>query len=324
MKALVRDEYGIEHIEVRDVDQPAPAAGEVLVRVRAASINPADWYTAAGPIFARFDNGLRRPKSNRLGTDFAGTVEGVGKDVTRFRVGDDVFGARTGALAEYVAVPEDRAIASKPADTRFEEAGGAGIAAVTALQGLRDKGEVRPGQRVLITGSSGGVGTFAVQIAKALGAEVTAVCSTPNVEMVRSLGADRVVDYRRDDFTRGGERFDLIVDIASTRSWNETRRVLEPDAKLVLVGAPKGRRALGPLRQIARMFVGGRLRGSQKVVFYIAKLTNSDINAMRELLESGKVRTVVDRTYPLSEAADAFRYLGEGHARGKVVVTAEA
>ena len=324
MKAVVRDEYGIEHIEVRDVGQPAPAAGEVLVRVRAASINPADWYTAAGPIFARFDNGLRRPKSNRLGTDFAGTVEAVGKDVAQFRVGDDVFGAWTGALAEYVAVPEDRAIASKPAGTTFEEAGGVGIAAVTALQGLRDKAEVRSGQRVLITGASGGVGTFAVQIAKTLGAEVTAVCSTPNVEMVRSLGADRVIDYRREDFTRCGERFDLIVDIASTHSWSETRRVLEPDAKLVLVGAPKGKRALGPLRQIARMYVGGRLRGSQKALFYIAKLTNADINAMRELVEAGKVTPVVDRTYPLSDTADAFRYLGEGHARGKIVVTVGA
>jgi NADPH:quinone reductase-like Zn-dependent oxidoreductase len=324
MKAVVRDEYGIDHLELRDIEEPAPGAGEVLVRVRAAAINPADWYTAAGPIFARVANGLRRPKSNRLGTDFAGTVEAVGKDVTRFRVGDDVFGARTGALAEYVTVPEDRAIASKPANTTFEEAAGVGIAAVTALQGLRDKGEVRPGQTVLITGASGGVGTFAVQIAKALGAEVTAVCSTPNVEMVRSLGADRVIDYTRDDFTRGDKPYDLILDIASTHSWGEARRVLKPNATLVLVGAPKGKRALGPLRQIARIFLAGRLRGSQKVVFYVAKLTNADINAMRELLESGKVKTVVDRTYPLSEAADAFRYFGEGHARGKVVVTVGA
>jgi NADPH:quinone reductase-like Zn-dependent oxidoreductase len=320
MKAIVRDRYGIEHIELREVEQPAPAAGEVLVRVRAASINPADWYTAAGPIFARVANGLRRPKSNRLGTDFAGTVEALGRGVTRFRVGDDVFGGRTGALAEYVTVPEDRVIAAKPANTTFEEAGGVGIAALTALQGLRDKAEVQRGQKVLVTGASGGVGSFAVQIAKALGAHVTAVCSTPNVELVRSLGADHVIDYTRQDFTRGEARYDLIFDIASTHSWAESRRVLKPDAKLVMVGAPKGERVLGPLVQIGRMAVAGRLRGSQRVVFFIAKLNKADINVMRELLESGKVKTVVDRTYPLRDARDAFRYLGEGHARGKVVV----
>jgi NADPH:quinone reductase-like Zn-dependent oxidoreductase len=321
MKAVVRDRYGIDALELRDIATPAPADNEVLVRVRAASINPADWYAAEGPIFARVGNGLRRPKDNRVGTDFAGTVEAVGKNVTEFRPGDDVFGARTGALAEYVVVPHDRVIAPKPQNVSFEEAGGVGIAAITALQGLRDKAQVQSGDEVLITGASGGVGTFAVQIAKDLGAEVTAVCSTRNVDQVRSLGPDRVIDYEREDFTRRDERYDVIVDVASTHSWADSRRVLTPDGKLVMVGAPKGKRALGPLRQIARILLAGRMRGSQTVVFFIAKLNNADLNVMRELLESGKVTTVIDRTYPLSEAADAFRYLGEGHARGKIVVT---
>jgi len=324
MKAIVHDRYGLDGLELREIETPAPADNEVLVRVRAASVNPADWYTAIGMLPARFGNGLLKPKNNRLGTDFAGTVEAVGANVTRFRAGDGVFGARTGALAEYVTVPEDRAIAQKPASVTFEEAGGVGIAGITALQGLRDedKGHVHAGDKVLVNGASGGVGTFSVQVAKALGAEVTAVCSTRNVDIARSLGADRVVDYNREDFTRTDERYDLLFDIAGSRSWSESRRVLKPDGMLILVGVggPKHGK-FGPLGHIARIIVAGRLRGSQKVTFFVARLTNANMNTMRELLESGKVRTVVDKTFPLEKTADAFRYLGEGHAQGKIVVT---
>lgn len=320
MKAIVRDSYGLDALELREIETPTPGDNEVLVRVRAASVNPADWYTATGPMIARLANGLRRPKSNRLGTDFAGTVEAIGANVSHFQPGDEVFGARTGALAEYVTVTEDKAIAPKPANVTFEEAGGVGIAAITALQGLRDKGQVQPGQKVLVNGGSGGVGTFALQIAKTLGADVTAVCSTRNVDIARSLGADRVIDYTREDFTRTDERYDVLFDVAGSRSWSECRRVLEQESTLVLVGAPKGG-LLGPLGHIARMVVAGKLRGSQTVTFFIAKLTNADMNVMRELLETGKVRTVVDRTYALAETPEAFRYLGEGHAQGKIVLT---
>jgi NADPH:quinone reductase-like Zn-dependent oxidoreductase len=323
MRAVVRNTYGSPDVlELAEVDKPEPSEGEILVRVRAASVNPADWYTVTGPLVARVASGLRRPKSNRLGTDYAGQVEAVGANVTEFRPGDEVFGGRTGALAEYVAARADRGVVQKPPNVTFEEAAAVPIAALTALQGLRDKGQVQSGQGVLINGASGGVGTFAVQIAKALGAEATAVCSTRNVELVRSLGADRVIDYTREDFTRSGERYDLILDVAGSRSWSELRRVLEPHARLVIVGAPKKAGLLGPLGHIVRLRLAS-LRGSQKAVFFIAKFNKPDMETLRELLESGKVKPVVERRYPLDEVADAFRYLGEGHAHGKLVVTVQ-
>ena len=318
MKAIVRDRYGPPDVlELRELDKPALADNDVLVRVRAASVNPADWYTLTGPFVARIPNGLRKPKSNRLGTDLAGTVEAVGGSVTQFRPGDDVFGARTGALAEYVSVPEDRVLVPKPTNLTFEEAASVPIAAITALQGLRDKARVQAGQRVLVNGASGGVGTYAVQIAKVLGAEVTGVCSTRNVELARSLGADRVIDYTREDFTREDERYDVIFDVAGNRTWADFRRVLKPHATLVVVGAPKSH----PVRHIAKMLLAGRLRGSQKVVFFVAKLNKADLKVLSELLESGKVKSIIDRSYDAKDVADAFRYLGEGHAQGKIVVT---
>jgi NADPH:quinone reductase-like Zn-dependent oxidoreductase len=323
MKAAVRDTYGSpdEVIELREVDKPVPADEELLVRVRAASVNPADWYGVTGTPFAgRVQMGLRRPKERALGVDYAGTVEAVGKDVTQFRPGDEVFGGRNGAFAEYLCAREDRAVVPKPANVTFEQAAAVPIAAITALQGLRDKGHLQPGQKVLINGASGGVGTFAVQIAKALGAEVTGVCSTRNVELVRSLGADHVVDYTQEDFTRSDQRYDLMLDIAGSRSWSECRRVLTPAATLVVVGAPKGNRLLGPLSHVIKVRLAA-VRGSQKVVFFIAKLIKPDMEVLRELLESGKVKPVIDRRYGLSEIADAFRYLGEGHCRAKVVIT---
>jgi NADPH:quinone reductase-like Zn-dependent oxidoreductase len=247
-------------------------------------------------------------------------VEAVGKNVTQFRPGDEVFGGRNGALAEYVCVPEDRTVALKPANVTFEEAAAVPIAGITALQGLRDKGQLEPGQKVLINGASGGVGTFAVQIAKALGAHVTGVCSTRNVELARSLGADHDIDYTREDFTRSDQRYDLLLDVAGSRSWSECKRVLDPHATHVIVGAPKGNSLIGPLSHILKLRLAS-VPSSQKVVFFIAKLNKADMVTLGELLEAGRVKPVIDRRYELSETADAFRYLGAGHARGKVVVT---
>jgi NADPH:quinone reductase-like Zn-dependent oxidoreductase len=322
MKAAVLDRYGSpDVIELREVDKPVPGDDEVLVRVRVASVNPADWYGVTGrPYAARIPMGLLKPKQRVLGVDYAGTVEAVGKNVTQFRPGDEVFGGRNGAFAEYLCAREDRAVVPKPANVTFEEAAAVPIAAITALQGLRDKGQLQPGQKVLINGASGGVGTFAVQIAKALGAEVTGVCSTRNVEMVRSLGADHVVDYTREDFTRADERYDLMLDVAGSRSWSECKRILNPRATLVVVGAPKGNRLLGPLSHVVKVRLAA-LRSSQKVVFFIAKFNKPDMGILQEFLESGKVKPVIDRRYELSEIADAFRYLGEGHCRAKVVIT---
>ena len=324
MKAVVRDRYGAPDavVELREIDRPVAAAGELLVRVRATSVNPADWYGVTGtPYVGRVELGLRKPKERRLGVDFAGTVEAVGKDVTQFRPGDDVFGGRTGAFAEYVCVPEDRAVVAKPAQVTFEQAAAVGVAGLTALQGLRDKGKIQPGKSVLINGASGGVGTFAVQIAKALGAEVTGVCSTRNVELVQSLGADHVVDYTRDDFTRSDRRYDLLLDVAGSRSWSECTRVLKPHARLVIVGAPKGSLLLGPLSHVVALSLGA-LRSSQKAVFFVAKFNKADMLVLQELLEAGTVMPVIDKRYALSEIADAFAYLGEGHAQGKIVITA--
>jgi NADPH:quinone reductase-like Zn-dependent oxidoreductase len=322
MKAAVRDRYGSpEVVEIREIEKPVPADDEVLVRVRAASLNLADWYEVTGrPWVGRAQMGLRKPKSNRLGVDYAGTVEAVGKNVTEFRPGDEVFGGRNGAYADYVCAREDRGVVPKPGNVTFEQAAAVAIAAITALQGLRDKGQIQPGQKVLVNGASGGVGTFAVQIAKALGAEVTGVCSTRNVDMARSLGADHVIDYTQADFTRSDERYDLMLDIAGSRSWSECRRVLTPQATLVLVGGPKTNRMFGPLGHVVKLRLGGLL-ARRKVVFFIAKLNKADMVILRELLEAGKVVPVVERRYELSEIGDALRYMGEGHAQGKIVIT---
>lgn len=320
MKAIMRSTFGSPDVlELRETEQPEVGDDETLVRVRAASVNPADWYGLTGrPYAGRVAMGLRKPKSDRVGTDFAGTVAAVGKDVTHVRPGDEVYGGRSGALAEYVCVRD--AVARKPTNVIFEQAAAVPVAAITALQGLRDKGGLQPGQKVLVNGASGGVGTFAVQIAKALGAEVTGVCSTGNVDLVRSLGADHVVDYTTEDFTRSGRRYDVLLDVAGSRSWSACKRVLEPRATLVIVGAPKGTRLLGPLSRIVRLRLAS-VGSKRKAVFFIAKLNRADLDVLRELIEAGQVTPFVDRTYPLSETAAAFRYLGEGHARGKVVVT---
>jgi len=321
MKALVHDKYGSPQdvLEIEDVETPEAPADGVLVRVRAASLNRLDWYGVKGrPLVGRVSMGFTKPKGREIGVDFAGTVESVGPEVTDLQPGDEVFGGRSGAFAEFV--PAAKAVARKPSNMTFEEASCLAVAGVSALQGLRDKGQVKAGQHVLINGASGGVGTFAVQIAKALGAEVTAVCSTRNVEQSRSLGADHVVDYTREDFTRSDRRYDVILDVAGSRSWRECRRVLKPEGLVVVVGGPSKNPLLGPLGHIGGMVVGSKL-SSGKAVFFIADMNKDDLAFLRGLAEEGKLRSVIERRYPLEDAAEALRYMGEGHVQSKVVIT---
>jgi NADPH:quinone reductase-like Zn-dependent oxidoreductase len=321
MKAAVRERFGRpDVVELREIEAPVPADDEVLVRIHASSINISDWYAVLGrPYVGRASMGLRGPKELRLGTDYAGQVEAVGKDVTQFRPGDEVFGARTGAWAEYVAAKEDRGIVPKPANVTFEEAAAVPVAAITALQAIRDKGQLRPGNKVLVHGASGGVGTFAVSVAKALGGEVTAVCSTKNVEIARSLGADHVVDYTQEDFSRGGERYDLLVDVAGGRSWADYKRVLDPQGTLVIVGGPRKNRLLGPLGGVIRLRLGGML-ARRKVAFFLAQVNKEDMEVLRQLLEAGKLAPVVDRRFALSDIVEGLCYFGEAHPQGKVVI----
>lgn len=304
-------------LRIDEIARPEPGPDGVLVRVRAASVNRVDWYDVTGrPWIARPITGLRGPKSPPVGVDFAGTVETVGEDVTDLKPGDDVFGIANGSFAEYACVK--KAAALKPAKVSFEDAATLPVAGLTALQGLRDRGRLQPGQSVLVNGASGGVGTFAIQIAKALGAEVTAVCSTRNVEQARSLGADHVIDYSRDDFTEGGRRYDLMLDIAGSKSWRQCRRVLTPNARLVIVGG-EGNPLIGPLGHIAAMWLGAKL-GSRTATFFVADLNRPDLDFLGELLQTGQLKPVVEKRYELTEVADALRYMGDGHARGKLVI----
>jgi NADPH:quinone reductase-like Zn-dependent oxidoreductase len=320
MKAIVYRCYGSPDVlALEDVDRPAVADDEVLVRVRAASANPLDWHYMRGtPYIMRLDAGVGAPKVARLGVDFAGTVEAVGRSVKRFRPGDEVFGARNGAFAEYVAVREDRSLVAKPANVTFEHAASVPVAAVTALQALRDKGNIQAGQKVLINGASGGVGTFAVQIAKSFGAEVTGVCSTRNLELVRSIGADRVIDYTREDFTTSGERYDLILDMVGNHSLMRLRRVMAPDGTLVIVGGKEGK-WISPMDRPIKAFLLSPFV-SQEMVMILAQLNQADLAFLANLMQSGKLTPVIDRRYALSETAEAIRYLEDGHARGKVLV----
>ena len=313
MKAIVYERYGSPDVlEVRDIEVPSVSDGGVLVRIRAASANPYDWHFMRGrPLFMRLLFGLFKPKAHGLGADLAGEVEAVGKDVTRFRLGDAVFGEGAGAFAEYASVPE-RTLALKPASLTFEQAAAVPMAGLTALQGLRDGGKIQAGQKVLILGASGGVGTFAVQIAKSFGAEVTGVCSTKNVEMVRSIGADHVVDYTREDFTRGETRYDLMLDTVGNRSLRECRRVLTPKAVYVSISGAMAH-LLGT--SMLKPFV------SQDIEIPVAKRNKADLEILSGLIEVGKVTPVIDRTYPLNEVPAAIRYLETGHARGKIVIT---
>lgn len=327
MKAVVYTRFGPPDVlEIRDVKKPVPNDDQVLIKVRAASVNPYDWHLIRGTpyIMRAMMAGLRKPKDPRVGVDYAGTVEAVGKNVTQFKPGDEVFGNRTGAFAEYLCARADRAVALKPAGVTFEQAASVPVAALTALQGLRDKGKVQPGQKVLINGASGGVGTFAVQIAKTFGADVTGVCSGRNVDLVRSLGADHVIDYTKEDFTKGNERYDVILDNVGTQPLSGFRRVLKPNGICVMIGGggPNEGKWVGPMaRPITAMLISPFI--SQKMGMMMAEGNKDDLNILADLMQSGKVKPVIDRTYPLSEIREAIRYLETGRARGKVIVTVE-
>ena len=319
-KAVVYREYGSPDVlHCEDVEKPSPGDDEVLIRIRAAAANPLDYHLMSGAFLMRPMTGLRKPKTTRPGVDFAGEVEAIGRNVARFRPGDAVYGALRGAFAEYGCALETR-LALKPANLTFEQAAAIPVAGLTALQGLRDKGRLQPGQNVLINGAAGGVGTFAVQIAKSFGASVTGVCSTRNLDLVRSLGADHVVDYTRDDFTRSAQRYDLIFDCVGNHPFSACRRVMPPKGTFVAIGVRPGGRLMGPLPYLLKVFMSSPFV-SQRVVFFIAKITTDDLAALNELIEANKVTPIVDRRYPLCETPEAIRYLKEGHARGKVVIT---
>ena len=321
MKAVVQEEYGPPDVlELKDMDKPVVGDDDVLVRVHAAAVHPGDYFVMTGvPYVVRLAFGLRKPRNGVPRRDMAGLVEAVGKNVTRFQPGDEVFGwCTTGALAEY-ACAEEGNFAPKPANLTLEQAAAVTVSATTALQALRNKGEVQPGQKVLITGASGGVGTFAVQIAKSLGAEVTGVCSTRNVDMVRSIGADHVIDYTKEDFTQSEQRYDLILDNAEAHSLSKCRRVLAPRGTYI-PNRGSGGRWIGPLGRIAKaravsLFTRQRLRP------FLSKENYEDLVQLKELIESGKITPFIDKTYPLGESAEALAYVAEGHARGKVVIT---
>lgn len=320
MRAMVQDRYGSPDVlAIRDVDMPVIGDDGVLVRVRATSVNAADWHRIRGrPYFARLMTGLRLPKGTIAGSDVSGVVEAVGAGVTQLRPGDDVFGARDGAFAEYVA-GRARNFVPKPANLTFEQAAAIPVAATTALQALRDKGRVRPGQRVLILGAGGGVGSYAVQLARAFGAEVTATTTAQNVEMVRAIGAGEVVDYERADVTRDGGRFDVILDVGGYRSLGDLGRALAREGTAVIVGAGDG----SSVTLIARMLAAplrSRVRG-QRILSFLARITTDDLLALRELAAAGKITPVIDRVYPLGDAAEAIRYAETGRARGKVVIS---
>jgi NADPH:quinone reductase-like Zn-dependent oxidoreductase len=316
MKAAIYTKYGPpDVVQIAEVEKPVPKDNEVLIKVRAASINPLDWRFMRGkPAIGRLLFGLRKPKITRPGVDVAGKVEAVGRNVTQFKPGDEVFGVCRGAFAEYACAAEDK-LARKPANRSFEDAAAVPVAALTALQGLRDKGRIQPGHKVLVDGASGGVGTFSVQIAKSFGAEVTAVCSTRNVETARSIGADHVIGYRLEDFTKSGQRYDLIMAANAYHSIFDYRRALSQDGIYVIAG--------GNLARIFQTILLAPLLsriGSKKICFFVANINKKDLVLLRDLLEAGKVVSVIDRRYPLSQVAEALRYLEDGHARGKVII----
>jgi NADPH:quinone reductase-like Zn-dependent oxidoreductase len=321
MKAIVQHRYGAPDVlEFQEVAPPAIAADQALVRVRAASVNPYDWHYVTGtPYLVRPSAGLFRPKSPTPGADLAGQVEAVGADVTGLQPGDEVFGLGHGSFAEYVSVRADKLV-RKPAEVTFEQAAAVPMAALTALQGLRDRGRIRSGQQVLINGASGGVGTFAVQLAKSFGAEVTGVCSPRNVAATRALGADHVLDYTREDFTGSGQRYDLILDVAGNRSIADRRRALRPTGTLVLVGGPKDNQWFGPAGSLVRLLLAGRF-SRQTMVGMLTRNSPEDLAELAELLGAGKVTPVIERAYSLPDVPAALRHVGAGHARGKIVIT---
>ncbi|MDA4121269.1 MAG: NAD(P)-dependent alcohol dehydrogenase [Thaumarchaeota archaeon] len=325
MKAAVYHGYGTpDVVKLEEIEKPTPEDNQVLIRVHAAAVNPLDWHYVRGtPYLIRLQAGLRRPKEPRIGVDYAGVVEAVGKSVTQFKAEDEVFGGRTGAFAEYVVAREDRALALKPSNATFEQAAAIPVAGITALQGLRDKGKIQAGQKVLVNGAGGGVGSFAVQIAKTFGANVTGACSTGNVELVRSIGADRVIDYTQEDFTKGEQHYDLIFDNVSNHSLGECRRVLMPKGICIVNGGggPESK-WIGPLAGPVKAAVLSPFV-SQKFVNFLAKLSKEDLNVLRDLVEAGKMTPVIGNRYSLSEVPEAIRQMEGGHVRGKLVITVE-
>ena len=323
MKAITYTAYGPPDVlQITEVAKPTPKDDEVLIRIRAASINPLDWHFMRGsPYLMRIASGLRKPKETRLGVDVAGHVEAVGKNVTQFQPGDAVFGVCRGAFAEYRCAAENKLVL-KPANLTFEQAAAVPVAAISALQGLRDKGQIQRGQKVLINGAAGGVGTFAVQIAKSFGAEVTGVCSTRNLDLVRSIGAHHAIDYMQEDFTKSGLRYDLILDTVGNHSLADCRRALTAAGTLVLIGGPNKGRWLGPLTGLLKAVALSRFV-SQKLRPLLAHSNKDDLIVLWELLAAGKVTPVIDRSYALSDVPEAIRYLEAGHASGKVVITME-
>lgn len=320
MQAITYRCYGSPDVlELREIPKPVPADDELLIRIHAAAANPLDWhYMRGSPYIMRIRTGIGAPKKERLGVDYAGTVESVGKNVAGFAPGDEVFGGRSGAFAEYITIRETGNVVKKPGNIGFSQAAGVGVAGVTALQALRDQGKVKPGDKVLINGASGGVGTFAVQIAKSMGAEVTGVCSTRNVDLVLSLGADHVIDYTQTDYTKSDERYDVIVDNVGNHSVSANRNVLEADGRMVIVGGLKGN-WLGPLvRPISAMLMAPFV--DQELGKFISQFSQDDLQALADLMAGGELTPVVDREYTLAETADAIRYLAEGRARGKVII----
>ncbi|MDQ6651907.1 MAG: NAD(P)-dependent alcohol dehydrogenase [Acidobacteriota bacterium] len=319
MKAIVYHEYGsAEVVKCEEIEKPVPSDDKVLIKVRAASVNPIDWRLMKGGIMRLF-LGLTKPRLGRPGVDVAGEVEAVGRNVTQFKPGDEVFGVSRGALAEYACTKASK-LTMKPDNVTFEQAASLAVAGTTALQGLRDHGKIQPGSKVLINGAAGGVGTFAVQIAKIFGAEVTGVCSSRNVDLVRSIGADEVIDYTQRDFTKSEQRYDLIFDCVGNHSFSECKRVLNPDGRCVPIGAPHDATVMGLLAHLIKTIVLSAL-GSQKAVMFIAKANQDDLALLGQLIATGKLKPVIDRRYSLSEASEALRYLEEGHARGKVIIT---
>jgi NADPH:quinone reductase-like Zn-dependent oxidoreductase len=326
MKAMVYCEYGLANLRYVDIQKPVPTDDQMLVKVRAVSVNPYDWHFIEGTpyIMRALGVGFRKPKDTRVGVDYAGTVEAVGKNVTQFKPGDDVFGGRGGAFAQYICVRPDRGIARKPANITPEQAASVNIAAITALQGLRDKGKIQPGQKVLINGASGGVGTFAVQIAKSMGADVTGVCSGKNVELVKSLGADHVIDYTKEDFAKSAERYDVILDNVPNHSLSECRAMLTPQGKYVMIGGggPSDNPWVGPFGRVIHMMLLKPFV-KQPMTMMMADSNAKDLTLLAGLMEAGTVKPVIDRTYKLSELREAIAYLEKGHARGKVVLTVD-
>src|SRR5436309_2303067 len=326
MKAIVYCDYGVANLKLADIEKPVPNDDQLLVRVRAASVNPLDWHYVEGTpyVIRAMGVGLRKPKDTQLGVDFAGTVEAVGKNVTQFKPGDEVFGGRSGAFAEYVCPRVAGSVTLKPANLTFEQAASVNIAGMTALQAVRDNGNVQPGQKVLINGASGGVGTFAVQIAKIFGADVTGVCSARNVDLVKSLGADRVIDYTKEDYTKSDQKYDAILDNVANHSLSENRKLLPPNGKYVMIGGGSANQqgwigSLGkPLKAlIMKPFV------SQQMGMMMAEMKQSDLKYFADQMQNGKLKSVIDRTYKLSEIQQAIAYVEEGHARGKVIITVD-